>query len=194
MRIAEIRKEVEDLAPNILKRLGFDKVGSLGEFIKTQASGDKHAVLIDVVKDSSSFSISVRVFAFYKLIEDLFKNVSSHNKYTINIYLAAKSIRFDDFSRNNVEEILNHLITTEALPFLEQYSTAESVFKNLNSSNYQEWITSDKVSQFKIKMASAVSSKNAEELENIKTKALDYCAKPWSGSNREIIKELCKSI
>jgi len=103
MRITELRKEIKTLLPNIFSVYGFSEVGVLGESIKTDNSGNKFAVLIDEIKDSDSFSITVRVLVFYKAIEEHFEKVTFPNEYTINVYLAAKSIAFEEYSSAQVE-------------------------------------------------------------------------------------------
>jgi len=90
--------------------------------------------------------------------------------------------------------ILKDLISGDALPFFERFGSIETVFSNLNSSNYKDWITSEKTAQTKVKLIAAIRDKNTVELERIKKEALEYCAKPWAAAEKENIQKVCECI
>ena len=191
MKIRQLRSEIDIYLPNILSEKGFIHKGELGEFYKVLKNKNTFAVLIDSVKDGNSFSISIRVFIRFHGIEKIFDLQES--EYTLNKYLAAETVCFDYYSKDKLKEILNNLIS-EADSFFTEYGKDENIIKNLNSSDYKILVSSDKVTIFKVRLASAVMSKNTEYLQSVKDEAMKYCSKEWSEYNREIIKKLCLSV
>ena len=194
MRITQLRKDIEELSKPVLMNHGFSQVGELGEHVKTGENGNKLAVLIEGVKDSDSFSISIRVLVRYQNIEAVFGAADSRSEYTVNKVLASESIRFDSYATQSLGELLNRLISVEARNFLTEYGSDEAIVSNLNNNDYQTWVTSDKVAQFKVRLASAVLANNAKALAIAKGEALKFCDKPWSEPNREVIQRLCACV
>jgi len=194
MRITQLRKDIEELSKPIFMSHGFSQVGELGEHVKTGENGNKLAVLIEEIKDSDSFSISVRVLVRYQNIEAVFGSADSSSEYTVNNILASESIRFDSYAKQSLGELLNRLISVKAQKFLTEYGSDEAIVSNLNNNDYQAWVTSDKVAQFKVRLASAVLTNDIKALAVTKGEALKFCDKPWSEPNREIIQRLCACV
>jgi len=194
MRITQLRNDIKELAQPILQSHGFCAVGKLGEYVKTEENGNKLAVLIKEVKDSNSFSVSIRVFVRYEKIEALFELPESSSDYTISKILASESIGFNSYSKQAISEILNKLIAVEAATFLNEYGSDEAIKSNLSNTNYQNWATSDKLAQFKVRLASALQANDGNALAAVKNEALKFCDKPWSEPSREVILRLCASV
>ena len=190
MRITQIQKEIDKISRPILSGLGFIKKGSLGESIKSNEVG-RQAILLDCVKDSKSFSISIRVFLRYDNIEGVFE---TEETYTINKLLASESLGFEAYSRERLKDLLIRLISNESVVFLSEYGTERSILCNLTDKDYKVWVTSDKVSQFKVRLAAAVFSNNNDVLASTKEEAAKYCAKSCSEPDREVIQELCACV
>lgn len=190
MRITQIQKEIDEISRPILLGLGFIEKGSLGEFIKAGEAGTQ-AILLDCVKESTSFSISIRVFVRYNSIEEIF---DAQETYTINKLLASESLGIEDYSKKRLEDLLNRLISNKGMVFLSDYGEEQSILCNLTDQDYKTWVTSDKVSQFKVRLAAAVISNNNEALAATKEEAKKYCAKPWSEPDREVIQGLCACV
>jgi hypothetical protein len=194
MRISQLRNDIKELAQPILLSHGFSMVGELGEHFKTGENGNKLAVLIEEVKGSSSFSVSIRTFVRYENIESSFVPSDSDSEYTINKIVANESIGFDCYTKKNLGEILNKLISVEAVAFLNEYCSDEAIVSNLSSIDYQNWVTSDKVAQFKVRLASAIQANDVNALATAKDEALKFCDKPWSEPSREVILRLCACV
>jgi len=190
MRISQVQKDIDDISRPILSGLGFDEKGLLGECIRSNEVG-KQAILLDCVKDSKSFSISIRVFLRYDNLEGIF---DSEETYTVNKLLASESLAIETYSKESLKGILNRLISEEGMDFFSKYETEQSILLNLTDNDYKVWVTSDKVCQFKIRLAAAVLSKNNEALAITKEEAAKYCAKPWSEPDREVIHGLCACV
>ena len=190
MRISQIQKDIDDISKPILSELGFNEKGLFGENIKETEVG-RQAILLDCVKNGKSFSISIKVFLRYDNIEGIFE---SEESYTINKLLASESFAFETYSKESLKDILNRLISSEGMGFFSKYETEQNILCNLTNKDYKVWITSDKVSQIKVRLAAAVLSKNTEALAIVKEEAAKYCAKSWSESDRELIQGLCACV
>ena len=190
MRITQIRKDIEEISKPILTGLGFIEKGSFGESIKSNEVGEQ-AILLDCIKDSKAFSVSIRAFLRYDNIECIFE---ADENYTINTLVAAESIAFESYSKEFLKDVLHRLISNKGMVFLSEFGAVQSIISNLSDENYKVWVTSDKVAQFKIRLATAVLSGDSEALAIAKCEAAKYCAKPWSEHNREIILGLCACV
>ena len=80
------------------------------------------------------------------------------------------------------------------MDFFNEFSLDSNIITNLNSTDYQLWVTSDRVTLFKVKLASAVLNKDNDALASIKEEAFNYCSKPWSVTDKEVIQELCAYV
>ena len=127
-------------------------------------------------------------------IRDRFDSLESGTSYTLNSLLAAESINFENYSKENLEDILNQLVFVKGEKFFSQFGSDESIFGNLTDNDYQKWITSDRVTLFKVKLALASLTKDDEALSLVKEEALNYCTKPWSEPYKDQIKRLCLSV
>lgn len=194
MRIAQLRRDIKEVSQPILQGYGFTHVGELGEYIKTDEVGNRLSVLIDEIKDRNSFSISVRVFVRYENIEAIFGALNPGYEYTINKLLTCESIDFESYSKGKLAETIDRLISIEAIEFLTEYSSDKAILSNLTKADSKLWVTSDKVAQFKVKLASAVLADDAKALIAVKEEALTLCNKPWSVPYREKIRGLCSSV
>ena len=194
MNISQLRKDIKKLSQPILADHGFDHVGEMGESIKTIENGNRLAILLDEIKDSHSFSISVRVFIYYVSIEEIFPDLATSNPYTLNKQLANESISFDSCSSENIQLILNKLISIRAMDFFNEFSLDSNIITNLNNTDYQHWVTSDRVTLFKVKLASAALNKDNDALASVKEEAFNYCSKPWSEPDGKVIQELCAYV
>jgi hypothetical protein len=190
MRITQIRKDIEEISKPILAELGYVEKGSLGESVKSTEFGSQ-AILLDCVKDSRVFSISIRVFLRYRNIEKIFE---SEGVYTVNKLLASESIDMDGYNKESLAGLLNRLISNEGLGFFPKFDSVQKIIQNLTNSDYKTWVTSDKVSLFKVRLAAAVLENNNEALALVKEEAIKYCGKPWSEPDREIVKGLCECV
>ena len=194
MSISQLRKDIKKLSQPILADHGFNHVGEMGESIKIIKNGNRLAILIDEIKDSHSFSISVRVFIYYVSIEAIFPNLATSNSYTLNKLLANESISFDSCNSERIQPILNKLISIKAMDFFNEFSLDSSIITNLTSADHQLWVTSDRVTLFKVKLASAALNNDRDALASIKKEAFNYCSKPWSVTDKEVIQELCAYV
>ncbi|MCG8521911.1 MAG: hypothetical protein MI744_06870 [Pseudomonadales bacterium] len=194
MKVAQLRKDIKELSQPALKGLGFTQVGELGEHFQVDENGNLVALLIEESKGNASFSISVRVFFRCENIESIFKEADPDSKYTLNKLLASETINFDDYSRTKVESVLNSLIENEAISFLNEYGSYGAIVSNLTKSDYREWITSDKVAQFKVRLGSASLESDWKALAETKIEASQFCEKPWAGPSKEVIRRLCAAV
>lgn len=190
MRITQIRKDTDEISKPILAELGYVEKGSFGESVKSTEFGSQ-AILLDCVKESRTFSISIRVFLRYRNIEKIFE---SESDYTVNKLLASESIGMDGYNKESLAGILNRLISNEGLGFFSKFDSVQKIMQNLTNSDYKTWITSDKVSQFKVRLAAAILEGDNEALALEKEEAIKYCAKPWSEPDRELVQRLCECV
>ena len=192
MKIKQVREDIKEISKPIFDQLGFKYIGVDGGFQKIDESGNVFAIFIEERKQSTSISISVRVCAKYKLIDDLFPGIESG--YILNSILDFRSISFQNYSKEELRKILEHLVSKEAAYFFSLYDTEFKVFENVTLTDYKKWIISDKVCQFKVKFASALIAKDNELLSAYLMEANAFLQKPWSAMYEEQIKQLCAHV
>ena len=194
MRVDQLRKDIKEISHPLLSGFGFTQVGKFGERVKTEESNNLFAVLMEESKDSGVFSVSVRVFVRYESIESIFEEADPDSKYTINKLLATESISFDDYCTEKLELALNRLIGSEAMSFFDGYGSYAAIVSNLTKNDYRDWITSDKVAQFKVRLGSAALENDSKALAEAKKEASKFCEKPWSEASRDVIRRLCEAV
>ena len=192
MKISDLRKDIKILSDPLLKQGGFVETGQLGENIKVTKKGDKYAILFDEVRDKASFSISLRVLVYYKEIESVFESIKSTFPYTLNKILSCGSVSMDNYDINCTRQILDRMITKDADEYFRLFGQASLISTNLNSSDYTTWATADKVTQIKVRLASAIFESDKTALSAAIIAASKYTAQPWSLPDRDYINELCE--
>jgi len=191
MKISDLRKDVKLLSKPLLEGQGYVETGELGEHVKITEWGDKHAISFDEVRDKASFSVSLRVFIYYKEIEDVFQAVENRFPYTLNTLLSYGSVSIENYDIQNTKDILEKMISKDAKEFFMQYGCTSLISKNLCSSDYAAWVTEDKVTQIKVRIASAIFEKDNSALSEAIDSARKYTSQPWSLPDRDYINELC---
>jgi hypothetical protein len=192
MKIKQVKEDIKDISKPIFHKLGFDQIGSDGESLKIDGNGNVFAIYIEEIKQTSSYSISVRACAKYKTIDDLFPG--NESGYILNSILDSRSISFDSYSKEKLKEILDHLILDSAISFLNSYDSESKIFENVLLSDYKKWVITDKVSQFKARFASAMIANDNEALRTYINEANTFLQKPWAAMYEEPIKRLCASV
>lgn len=192
MKIKQVREDIKEISKPICDQLGFKAIGEVGELQKIDENGNTFAIFIEERKQSTSISISVRACVKYKSIDDLFPEIES--AYILNSILDFRSISFEDYSKEELRKILDHLVLQEAVPFFNLYDTEFKVFENLALEDHKKWVVSDKTSQFKAKFASALIAKDNEILSAYLMEANAFLQKPWSAMYEEQIKQLCAHV
>ena len=192
MKISQVRTDIKTELIPIISEQGFTEIGEFGEFYKVCDNQNKHAVRIDCVKDSNAFSIQLHILIHFHEIESIFDKLAT--EYTLNHYLDAETISFNSYSKEKLKLVLIELISIKADKFFTEFGKDEDIISNLNSTDYKKWISGDRVTLFKVRLASAVLSKDRAYLSAIKNDAEKYCSKPWSEHNRDRVKKLCISV
>ena len=194
MSVVTVRKDLKNLADPIMSDLGFKVTGDLDEYVRVTSDGDRHGVLLDVMQQSSSYVLSLGTFIYYSEIESCVGIRQSSDSYTINIYQDAVSIPKLGYEAKQLTPVLSQLIDSKSEPFFKKYGYSQAAIDNFASNNYNEWFTSDKVSQYKIRFASAIHSQDKNAILEISEEARKYCCKPWSLTYRSEIEEMLESV
>ena len=194
MKVADLRKDVKSLSKPILEELGFRYTGELGEHYRITDSGDKHAILFELLKRKTSYSISLRIFAYYNEVESVFQSVPACNSYTLSKILSCGSIPIENYSLRDMETILKRMIREDANLFFTEYGNFSGISTNLKSDDYKTWVTSDKAAQVKVKLALAIINDDEMALKKVLRDADKYISQPWSEPDRNYIEMLCKSV
>ena len=194
MSVVTVRKDLKSVADPMMSHLGFKVTGDLDEYIRVTSGGDRHGVLLDVIRQSSAYVLSLSTFIYYSEIESCVGIRKSSDSYTINIYQDAVSIPILGYEAEQLTPVLNQLIESKSEPFFKKYGYSQAAIDNFACNNYKEWFTSDKVAQYKIRYASAILSQDKNAILEISEEAKVFCSKPWSLTYRSEIEEMLESV
>ena len=185
MSIATFRKSLSELATPLLYEAGFSEIGELGEYVRHQSNGDRQGILIDAFKGKNAYVIELRTLIYFADVESYYTSVESAFPYTVNVYQHSESILSTDYEADLLSRILNQMITGISEPFFDCYSTSQAACENLALNDYKVWFTSDKISQYKIKIASAIQAKDSNALSTLLAETKNHCNSPVSIPYRE---------
>jgi len=173
-------KSLSAMAFPLLSESGFSELGELGEYVRHQPNGDRHGVLIDSVKQKNTYVIELRTLIYYADVESRYSSIESAFPYTVNVYQHSETIPTTDNDTAVIIRILKQMIVEISEPFFEGCGTSQTAFENLSSKDYKVWFTSDKLSQYKIKIAAAIQARDRNALSILIEEANNLCNSPVS--------------
>ncbi len=190
MKIKQVRDDIKEVARKSLSKHNFVS-GKDGRLFKTDENGNCFSIMFLEVKDRSSFSISVNVTASFENVDKLFPKDETDPEFTLNCRLGSESISFDSYTKSELEDIIDRLTSSLAIPFLSRISTEDKVMENLSSEDSTVWITSDIVARYKFKFASAIASNDSGMLSLYLNETDKLLSKPWVGQYKTQLTKLC---
>ena len=186
MNIKDARKEIDSYGSQILFKREYVEKGNLGEYVQTNETGNKHAILIDLIKQSNSYAVNISVYISYKQIEELFPNTSP---YTFTKIISSFSTPIDETGSEEsiikLEEKIN-----EATHFIQKHKTQVDAFNNITSIEFKEHSISDPVAQFKIKLANSISSSDNKRTKELILEVIEFINKPYSTPYKSTLEDV----
>lgn len=179
MKVKQVREDIQSASEKILSKLQFTPAKD-GSFQKHEENGDVFSILFSEVKDSNSFSISVRVSVNYSDMTKIFPKTDIDPEYMLTERLGSESISYEEYNIKRLSDVLSHLTTSFAQPYLSQVSSIERVFNSLSSDDSGKWVTSNIITRFKFRFALAVFKKDADLLSEYLAESDKALSKPWA--------------
>lgn len=86
------------------------------------------------------------------------------------------------------------MINNISEPFFKQYGFSQAAINNLALPDFKAWFTSDKLAQYKVKMAAAIFSNNRTNQLIIAEEVKKYCRGPSSIPYLVELRKIIESI
>jgi len=193
MKIAEVRKAVEQIASSSLADRGFLSKSGFGEYTLDTSTGEKLGILLDVLRYDNSYNINFHIYVSYPVVQELFGHLNPKFPYSITLIAGSYSFDssvvgtepFENEVQNGLQNSINKIKTID---------TFSKLYSNLAKPDYKDWVTGDKVVQFRIKLAKVVSEKDVSGFKALQAEIHEVCKKQYSQQYREQLMETLNSV